>query len=45
LDQQLSKSCMDAFDHVLGRYAKQTADDRHIIACLVSWGTNMGLVD
>jgi TnpA family transposase len=34
---------MEAFDHVLGRYAKQTADDRNIIACLVAWGTNMGL--
>ena len=34
---------MEAFDHVLGRYAKQAADDRTIIACLVAWGTNMGL--
>ena len=34
---------MEAFDHVLGRYAKHTADDRNIIACLVAWGTNMGL--
>jgi TnpA family transposase len=34
---------MEAFDHVLGRYAKHTADDRTIIACLVAWGTNMGL--
>jgi TnpA family transposase len=34
---------MEAFDHVLGRYAKQAADDRNIIACLVAWGTNMGL--
>jgi hypothetical protein len=34
---------MEAFDHVLGRYAKQIADDRNIIACLVAWGTNMGL--
>ncbi|HSX79788.1 MAG TPA: transposase, partial [Candidatus Saccharimonadia bacterium] len=35
--------CMEAFDHVLGRYAKQTADDRNSIACLVAWGTNTGL--
>jgi len=34
---------MEAFDHVLGRYAKQAADDRTITACLVAWGTNMGL--
>lgn len=34
---------MDAFTHVLGRYAKQVADDRVISACLVAWGTNMGL--
>jgi TnpA family transposase len=34
---------MSAFDHVLGRYAKQPADDLVIIACLVAWGTNMGL--
>jgi hypothetical protein len=34
---------MDAFDHVLGRYTKQEADDRTITACLVAWGTNMGL--
>ena len=29
--------------HVLGRYAKQAADDRNLTACLVAWGTNMGL--
>ncbi|MCH9664107.1 MAG: Tn3 family transposase, partial [Gammaproteobacteria bacterium] len=34
---------MDAFTHVLGRYAKQDADDRVITASLVAWGTNMGL--
>jgi TnpA family transposase len=34
---------MDAFDQVLGRYAKHAADDRHLTACLVAWGTNMGL--
>jgi TnpA family transposase len=34
---------MAAFDHVLGRYAKQAADDIAITACLVAWGTNMGL--
>ena len=34
---------MDAFDRVLGRYSKQEADDRTITACLIAWGTNMGL--
>jgi hypothetical protein len=34
---------LEAFTHVLGRYAKQAADDRTILACLVAWGTNMGL--
>ncbi len=34
---------MEAFGHVLGRYAKQEVDDRTISACLIAWGTNMGL--
>jgi TnpA family transposase len=34
---------IDAFDHVLGRHAKQGADDRVIVACLIAWGTNLGL--
>ena len=34
---------MQAFEHVLGRYAKQDVDDRMIIACLIAWGTNTGL--
>ncbi len=34
---------MDAFSHVLRRYVKQAADDRVITACLIAWGTNMGL--
>jgi TnpA family transposase len=34
---------MDAFDHVLGRYAKQPVDDRALTACLIAWATNMGL--
>ena len=33
----------DMFEHVLGRYAKQKADDSVLIACLMAWGTNMGL--
>ena len=34
---------MNAFTHVLGRYIKQEADPRHILACVVAMGTNMGL--
>jgi len=34
---------LDAFDHVLGRYVKQEADDRVLTACLIAWATNMGL--
>jgi TnpA family transposase len=34
---------LDAFEHVLGRYAKQQADNRIIVACLIAWATNMGL--
>ncbi len=34
---------MDVFDHVLSRYVKQEADERVITACLIAWGTNMGL--
>jgi TnpA family transposase len=32
-----------AFEHVLGRYQKQTVDDRVMIACLIAWGNNMGM--
>jgi TnpA family transposase len=34
---------MDAFDHVLGRYVKQGVDDLALTACLIAWGTNLGL--
>lgn len=41
----VNKHCqfIDAFEHVLGRYAKQTKEDRVIVACMIAWGTNMGL--
>ncbi len=41
----VQKHCrfMDAFDHVLGRYAKQEADPGALTACLLAWATNMGL--
>src|SRR6266850_1945941 len=34
---------MEAFDHVLGRYVKQGVDDLTLTACLIAWGTNLGL--
>lgn len=34
---------IEAFDHILGRYAKQTREDQVLVACLIAWGTNMGL--
>ncbi len=34
---------MDAFDHVLGRYAKQDWDDYTMVACLIAWASNMGI--
>ncbi len=34
---------MDVFNHVLSRYIKQEADNHTIAACIVAWGTNMGL--
>jgi len=34
---------MDVFEHILLRYAKQEADDTTIAACIIAWGTNMGL--
>lgn len=32
---------INAFEHLLGRYAKQVRDDRILVACLIAWGTNM----
>jgi TnpA family transposase len=34
----------NVFEHILGRYTKQTKDINALIACLIAWGTNMGLV-
>ncbi len=34
---------LEVFKHVLDRYAKQTKDNQVLIACLIAWGTNMGL--
>ena len=34
---------MDAFTHVLGRFTRQSPDLPALIACMVAWGTNMGI--
>jgi TnpA family transposase len=34
---------MNAFEHVLGRYRKSDLDSRTLTACLIAWGSNMGL--
>ena len=34
---------LSAFEHVRGRYTKQAADEEVLTACLLAWGTNMGL--
>ena len=35
--------CLDAFTHILNRYVKTPMDKQAIIACLVAYGTNVGL--
>ncbi|HEY8803638.1 MAG TPA: Tn3 family transposase, partial [Clostridium sp.] len=41
----VDKQChfIDAFEHILGRYAKQNREDQVLVACLIAWGTNMGM--
>jgi len=34
---------LNGFTHVLHRYAGRKADERTLIACIIAWGTNMGL--
>lgn len=34
---------IQTFEHLLERYAKQTSNESVLIACLIAWGTNMGL--
>ena len=43
--QFVNRHClfMNEFTHVLHRYAGRQADDRTLIACILAWGTNMGL--
>lgn len=41
----VNKRCgfMGELEHILNRYGKTEADDPVIAACLIAWGTNMGL--
>ena len=41
----VDKQChfIDAFEHILGRYAKQNRENQVLVACLIAWGTNMGM--
>ena len=43
--QFVNRHClfMNEFTHVLHRYAGRQADIRTLIACILAWGTNMGL--
>ncbi len=43
--QFVNRHCqfMNEFTHVLHRYAGRQADMRALIACILAWGTNMGL--
>ena len=34
---------MNVFEHILRRYRKTETDERVLTACLIAWGTNMGL--
>jgi TnpA family transposase len=34
---------LNEFTHVLHRYAGRKADEQTLIACIIAWGTNMGL--
>ena len=35
--------CLEAFSHILTRYVKSPMDRQAIIACLIAYGTNLGL--
>jgi TnpA family transposase len=43
--QFVNRHClfMNEFTHVLHRYAGRNADERTLMACILAWGTNMGL--
>ena len=35
--------CLDAFTPILSRYVKTTLDRQTVVACLIAYGTNVGL--
>jgi TnpA family transposase len=35
--------CLDAFSHILQRYVKTPLDQHTVVACLIAYGTNIGL--
>jgi TnpA family transposase len=35
--------CLDAFAHILQRYVKTPLDQHTVVACLIAYGTNIGL--
>lgn len=35
--------CLDAFTHILQRYVKTSLDRHAVVACLIAYGTNVGL--
>ena len=35
--------CLDAFTHILQRYVKTPLDRQAVVACLIAYGTNIGL--
>ena len=35
--------CLNAFTHILQRYVKTQLDRHAIVACLIAYGTNIGL--
>lgn len=41
----VDKECkfFEVFEHVLGRYSKMEKDIQVLAACIIAWGTNMGL--
>jgi TnpA family transposase len=43
--QFVNRHChfLDEFTHVLHRYAGRNKDERTLIACILAWGTNLGL--
>ncbi len=36
-------SFLSVFEHVLGRHTQKPAESKSLIACLIAWGTNLGI--